>query len=303
MACAGFGHSMGATVIINLALLHPRLLSTIFAIEPIINKHSSGMNFVGLHAITNRRDTWTSRTDAESFFRKSLYCKSWDARIMQLWLHYGLRKCRNNATPHSASDPKEDAVMLVTTADQEALSFGRASYPKFGESLSSFVPSWERHVDIGVGSEHTKTNPFYRPEATMTFQALPRLRPSCFFLYGESSHMASANAQGRLDKREITGTANDGSGGIKMGRVQDKVIKGSHFCPFEHPYIVAKEAALWFQSEITTWRDAEEKEQKQWKAVPLDQRAMVDEDWGKWLSDVYGRRKAASTKQNVSSKL
>ncbi|CAG8978896.1 hypothetical protein HYALB_00005233 [Hymenoscyphus albidus] len=61
----GIGHSLGGCVMINLALLHPRLLTTVIAIEPVINKNGLEKHFTGAYPITFKRDTWPTRKEAE----------------------------------------------------------------------------------------------------------------------------------------------------------------------------------------------------------------------------------------------
>lgn len=60
----GLGHSLGGTVIINLALLHPRLLTTVIAVEPGIHKSPRDLNASSLYPITFTSDLWPSRSEA-----------------------------------------------------------------------------------------------------------------------------------------------------------------------------------------------------------------------------------------------
>lgn len=285
---------------VNLALLHPRLLTTLIAIEPVINKDAAGMNFVGTYGITFKKDKWPSRQAAEEFFRKNPFYKHWNPKTLDLFLQHGLRELSPPSQP--AQGAEGVAVTLTTTKDQEVLSFARAAYPKFGEPKSSFTPSPRKHADLGTGDERNMANIFYRPEAPMTYAALPRLRPSCFYIYGSKSHMAAANEQGRRDKREVTGTGRDGSGGVAQGRVQESVLKGSHFVPFESPGGVAEQSVQWLAAEMEQWRADEEAERKELESIPLNRRARLEDDWYKWVKAEFGnsapkpRDKAAKSK-------
>jgi pimeloyl-ACP methyl ester carboxylesterase len=71
MPIAAVGHSLGANIMVNLAFIHPRLLSTVVLLDPVIQKHASSAEGPNVaQQSTFRRDLWPSRADAEAAFRK-----------------------------------------------------------------------------------------------------------------------------------------------------------------------------------------------------------------------------------------
>jgi pimeloyl-ACP methyl ester carboxylesterase len=279
----GFGHSMGGNVIVNLALLHPRLLSTVVAVEPVINTSAHEMNFIGTYSLTFREDKWPSKDAAMKSIAKSPFFAKWKPRVLDLFRQHGLRDT-------SAGD-----ATLVTTKHQEVLSFARAAFPASrSASLADFTPDRVRHADLG--DDRHPGNAFYRPESTMTFQQLPFLRPSCLYIYGKRSHMSAANDKGRKDKLRHTGTATGGSGGAAAGRVQDVVVEGSHFAPFEQPEQIASLVSNWLDREMTAWRDEQAAENDAWQAVPLARRSTVSDDWIYWVLKLWGKKYVAQSK-------
>ncbi|KAI5362757.1 putative alpha/beta hydrolase-1 [Septoria linicola] len=288
----GFGHSMGGNVIINLALLHPRLIHAVVAIEPVINTLASEMNFMGTFPLTVKKDKWPSKDAAISSIAKSPFYAKWTPQVLDLYKEHGLRSLPKVLPPGDQSDPK-NAITLTTTKHQEVVSFARAAFPKSTEqNLESFTPDPVLHPDLG--DDRHPANAFYRPESTMTFQQLPFLRPSCFYIYGEKSHMAAANSKGRNDKLKATGTATGGSGGAAKGKVTEAVVKGSHFVPFEMPDEVALLAGRWFDNELARWRQEQEEEHRRMDAVPFEARSRVTEEWVQWVHRLWGRKKGDS---------
>ena len=68
--------------------MHPRLLSTLILIEPVILDGSDdGPNPALLSTI--RRDIWKTRAEAETALRKAF--AAWDRRALESFFKYGLR--------------------------------------------------------------------------------------------------------------------------------------------------------------------------------------------------------------------
>lgn len=274
----GIGHSMGGTILINLALMHPRLLSTIVLVEPMINKSAWKMNFAGILPISKKRDRWNSRDEAIAHFQRNVFYEKFDPRVTALYKEHGLR------------DEDDGSVTLITSKDQEALTFGRAVFPPSRDQLpADFAPDRRDYPDLPQGEDRNSQNAFYRPENTMTYHMLPFLRPSCLYIHGSASHFAAASAEGRKDKMEMTGVGVGGSGGAQLGRVQDQSVDGTHFAPFEHPEAVAERAATWIADRLAEWRDVEGREERAWQEVPHKDRRKMSDDWLFWAQKMYGR--------------
>jgi pimeloyl-ACP methyl ester carboxylesterase len=88
----GVGHSMGGCQLANLALLHPRLFETLILIDPVIQGKVSLLGNVSPAAASaKRRDRWPSREEALESFKKSKFYQTWDSRVLDRWVQYGLR--------------------------------------------------------------------------------------------------------------------------------------------------------------------------------------------------------------------
>lgn len=279
----GFGHSMGGVTMINLALIHPRLLTSIIAVEPILNKTTEGMHFGGLYPITFKRDKWPSYEAATKSILKSPFYKEWDPRIRELYTKYGFR---NLPTKHHPEEGTE-AVTTTTTKAQEILSFGKGAYPPNQRDLplDKWTPDPIRHPDLGEWRD--KGNAFYRPESIITFAQLPHLRPSVLFIIGENSPMYSSSPNGRKDILSATGTGVGGSGGVAKGMVAEAVVKGgSHLPVFTHSIHMAEEVVgPRIGEEMRKWAETERRELAEWETWEEGKRGQVDPDWEWWMRE------------------
>jgi len=279
----GFGHSMGAVVLLNLANMHQRLFTSIVTIEPVLNKSTYAMPMTGVFPLTFRKDRWATREEALTAFTKGPLYKNFHPDVVRLFGQYGLR------------DNADGTVGLTTTKAQELFAYARAAYPPSrSQTLEEFTPTRESHADIGLefgtGRERNPEEAFYRPEAQLAFAWLPFLKPSVLMIHGSKSHFIGSSPKGRKERVEAVGWATGGSGGVKDGRVQDVVIKGSHFVPMDNPSGVAKAAADWYASEMDRWYTLDEEERSAQEGVPVGQRAELSDDWKFWARKVYASR-------------
>ncbi|KAA8566793.1 hypothetical protein EYC84_009893 [Monilinia fructicola] len=191
----GIGHSFGANMLTNLALMHPRLLTTLIMLDPVIHEFASSPsgdpdpNSLS----TFRRDLWPSRAAAEASFRKSKAYSNWDPRVLDRWCQYGIRDTPTTIHPSSSTESK--AVTLTTTKHQECFSFMRPSWEAFSTDGKT-VTRPELIPDLYAQSP--VQYPFYRPEPFNTLLRLPQLRPSVFYVYGSTSTVC--NAASRVQK-------------------------------------------------------------------------------------------------------
>lgn len=127
--------------------MHPRLLTTLVLLDPVILKPSSALALPpSAQATTFRRDLWQSREDAESYFLKNKFYRNWDNRVLQRWLKYGIRNVPTEIYRLSSSVPKT-AVTLTTTKHQEAFTFLRPNY--HGRSHDgTIVINQDTHPDV-----------------------------------------------------------------------------------------------------------------------------------------------------------
>jgi pimeloyl-ACP methyl ester carboxylesterase len=280
---------MGGNVIVNLANLHQRLLTTIIAIEPILNKSAFRMSMSGVYPLTYRKDTWTSRATAVGAFCSGLAYRNFHPDVVELFGEYGLRK------------NIDGTVSLVTAKTQELSAYARAAYPSRDQALNTFTPTrsfhWDLGLESGTGRERNPEEPFYRPEALLAWAWLPFLKQSVLFLHGDRSHMIGSSAKGRAECAEATGWATGGSGGARDGRVKDVTVPGSHFVPMENPEGIASVAAKWLDVGYLRWAGEGEAERATWHAMPVGQRTRLTDDWKFWAKDAYsGKQSRSATK-------
>ncbi|KAK5120512.1 hypothetical protein LTR85_006167 [Meristemomyces frigidus] len=302
----GVGHSMGGNNLVNLSLMHPRLFTTLILIDPVMTRQPSREgNYFPARASTNRRDRWPSRKAAEASFKRSKFYQTWDPRVLDLWVKYGLRELPTYIHPYATAasgtppiitaDPStatippepttEQEVTLATTKHQEVFQFMRPNFVTDACPSPSTQPNPVTHPDVDPAA--APNEPFYRPEPLATFHKLQYLRPSVFYIFGDKSDL-SAPLQ-IADKLAQTGVGIGGSGGVKKGRVSEITFKGvGHLLPMEIVGETADASADWLENEVRQWRALEDIERRGWAAVPKEQKSVLSEEYrntmnGDWL--------------------
>ncbi|KAG0652302.1 abhydrolase domain-containing [Hyphodiscus hymeniophilus] len=267
----GMGHSMGGCHLATLSLMHPRLLSAIILIDPVINRYEKASENTIVRASTFRQDLWKSREDAERSFRRSKFYQAWDERVLQRWLKFGLRKVPTAVHP----DASGEQVTLSTTKHQEVFSFYRPNFQGQNESGEDIVDR-KTHADVDVTvAVHY---PFYRPEPPIIVDMLPRLRPSVLFLFGGLSDVCHPQIRSALMER--TGTGIGGSGGAKEGAVSEHTFEEiGHLIPMEAPAACSEVASEWLGKKLKAWAEKEAKFKEEWSKVSTREKLMVSEEW------------------------
>lgn len=259
----GIGHSFGACALTKLSLFHPRLFSSLVLIDPVIATHHPTMldSYLTPPVMSSkRRDTWPSREAAAAAFKKSRFYQSWNPRVFDRWITYGLME----RTPGSPE------VTLTTTKHQEVFTFARPSYHAVTEDGKS-IKDMDLVPDMDL--RHGPMTPIYRPEPGMVFSQLPFLRPWVLWIFGGTSYM-SMEFQ-RNEKVDQTGIGIGGSGGAAAGRVSSVVGEDwGHLIPLEAPEFVAKAAADSVAQTVKRWQ-AEEREYEAWTKKPFTERSQI----------------------------
>lgn len=230
----GLGHSMGATQLIHLALMHPRVLRGLFLIEPIVFPYSGRDQgrYPPALASLRRRECFPTVTAAVDHFHRSKVFGAWDPRVFEMWIKYGLR---------SGVSATQSPVVLTTSKNQELRTFVRP--------ILASPSSDDRRVQYpDLPSEAPPDTRLYRPEPWITFHNLPYLRPSTMFVFSDKSHHIPAEMRDAIVNQ--TGTGVGGSGGSSKGKVRSQILRGvGHFAPMEHPHLLAAQAVGWLQRE------------------------------------------------------
>ncbi len=214
---------------------------------------------------TYRRDVWPSREEAAHTFRTSKAYKSWDKRVLDLWVTHGLRDLP------TALYPEDSRGVTLTT-------------PKHHEVNTYFRPKFDpinKRTHPDIDPKTIDTFPFYRHEPERALKMLPFLRPSVLYIAGAKSPF------GQLALREArlstTGTAVGGSGGREQGKVEEAVLPVGHLVPFEAVSACAETTGNWIAKVLDEWREGEEK--FRWEKAEKETRNErgVGEEWMRQL--------------------
>jgi pimeloyl-ACP methyl ester carboxylesterase len=275
MPIVGVGHSLGANILVNLAYIHPRLLSTLVLLDPVIQDHESHASVSrGLHPAqqsTWRRDFWPSRADAEAAFRGRKFYQSWDPRVMDRWCKYGIRE-----TPTAIYPKEHGSATLTTTKHQECFTYLRPAWPAMSEDGKTLVRR-DMAPDLIPGT--VVESHFYRPEPPNTQARLGELRPSVLYIFGGESVMSSPHS--RQVKMKVTGAGFGGSGGAKIGRVEEAVLPGiGHLVAMEASKQCASSIASWLGREMPRF-SAEKRVYLEWAKRDLVEKSTLSEEWRK----------------------
>ncbi|KAF1837610.1 toxin biosynthesis protein-like protein [Decorospora gaudefroyi] len=263
----GVGHSMGGCQLANLSLLHPRLFETLILIDPVIQGKVSVIgNISPAAASARRRERWPSRAEAAKSFQKSKFYQTWDPRVLDRWVQFGLRELPTKLFP----DAKTPEVTLTTTRHQEVMTFLRPNFeprPHDKEPSSAHFtltnPKLNRRTHADMTPNATPQTPFYRGESTIVFNQLPALRPSVFYIFGELSFLTDDAAIEA--KMSLTGSGVGGSGGRAEGRVANVTVKGAgHLIPMEKVGESADRISKWIGKEMVRYWDWERKTEEEW---------------------------------------
>ncbi|KAG9768386.1 toxin biosynthesis protein-like protein, partial [Aureobasidium melanogenum] len=272
----GVGHSMGGAQLVNLAYMHPRLLTTLILIDPVIQKYSSVPPDVGpspARLSTFRRDVWPSRQEAAKGFESSKFYQTWDPRVLDLWIRDGLRDMPTLIHPE---DPPK--VTLTTPLHQEVFTFLRPNYEGYGHNGKPV--NRKTHPDLNPGLPGIY--PFYRAEGPQTFFRLPELRPSVLYVFGGKSDVGTP--ENCKAKMEATGVGVGGSGGAPAGRVKSVLFEDvGHLIAMEAVDRTADHASAWIAGELEIWKRDEEEHNRVWQAKSLVEKQTVDEQWKKMI--------------------
>lgn len=271
----GVGHSFGGNNLAGLALIHPRLFTSLILLDPVIvgqSPHSGGRG--APLASTFRRDLWPSREAAVAGFRKSPFYQSWDPRVLETWNKYGIRE-----TPTLLYPNEKGSVTLSTPKHYEVQTFIRAN---FSDPINGPLAPITNFSHPDVDPSLPPTELFYSPAPYMVLAQLPHLRPSVLYVFGGTSFMASPALN--AEKMGITGTGIGGSGGAAKGRVKEVVLEGvGHLVAMEAPVQTAENTAKWIGQEMQLWRQEAQKFAG-WAKIPAVEKQALSEKW----KDVLG---------------
>lgn len=261
---------------VNLAYIHPRLLTTLVLIDPVIQRYSSVAPDVGpspARLSTFRRDIWSSREEAAKGFKSSKFYQAWDPRVLDRFVKYGLRDLPTLLHP-TESSKKPPQVTLTTPVPQEVFTFLRPNYE--GNGVDGKAVNRQTHPDLNPILPTIA--PFYRAEGPQAFFRLQELRPSVLYVFGGQSDVGTPESC--KEKMDNTGVGVGGSGGAPLGRVRSVVFEDiGHLIAMEAVDRTAIHASEWVGSEIKQWKREEEEHNRNWNSKSLVEKQSIDEQW------------------------
>ncbi|KAI6369483.1 hypothetical protein MCOR25_004440 [Pyricularia grisea] len=271
----GIGHSLGGPVLAGVSLLHPRLFRSIMILEPIVGIWDCDANGTAVMVYSaTRHERFPSRDAAKAFFSKHPFYETWDPRIFEAWIRYGLQD-----DPES----KPPAVRLVTPRDQEVFSFLRPIAQRLSKDGKELEYDESRIQDFPFKERRPTEDYFYQPSGARLYTMLPHVRPSVLYVFGGASPASPPEVCKDLVTR--TGSGLGGSGGVGAGKVASYVIEGfGHLVPMERPKECAQQCAAWIGSEISRWRKEELEELQVWWSKPGPEKCVLTDQVMTWLS-------------------
>ncbi|KAJ5470465.1 hypothetical protein N7530_007822 [Penicillium desertorum] len=141
----GVGHSMGATQLALLSLVHPRLFTSLVLIEPAILPTMLPLKLYAFLTL-KRRDTWPSKSEALRSSTKS-YAR-WDSRVLERWNEHGYRNLHTIVSPQTDGETKPIAgpVTLTSSIYQESMLYLRPNF--MGHTTSALADlHFERKIN------------------------------------------------------------------------------------------------------------------------------------------------------------
>jgi pimeloyl-ACP methyl ester carboxylesterase len=268
----GVGHSMGASQLVHLALLHPALLQGLVLLDPVLQTANPGKPYG--RASTYRREVWPSREQARESFAKSKFYQAWDSRVLDKWVEYGLRDLPTEVFPDVNASESESPVTLTTAKHNEVHSFLRPLYKAdVNGSDSNRHPAY---TDLDP-RDYEPDYPFYRPEPAILFRRLHELKPPVQYIFGRHSPLSGAELNEQ--RLILTGSGVGGSGGRSQGRVSAMEIDCGHFIPMEEPNTAAAETAQFIDREFRRWGSQKVEFEAQWRRKPRPARVTLDDEW------------------------
>lgn len=234
----------------------------------------------------SRREVWPSRAEAAASFSRSASYQTWDPRVLERWVDYGIRDV-----------PGKDEVTLTTTKPQEVFNLVRPSWHAYDPRGKELIhPELVPDLDPSLNTRWP-THPVYCPEGTSTVRRLPNVRPSVFYVFGGKSNISTLELQD--EKMTLTGSGVGGSGGQANGRVK-KVVgeKNSHLIPMEDPVFCARVAADWIKAEVERWW-VDERNYEDWTQKSTEEKTTLSSDWEKHIGVPGNRNGKDKTKAKI----
>ncbi|CAG8899638.1 unnamed protein product [Penicillium egyptiacum] len=258
------GHSMGATQLTMLSLVHPRLFTSLVLMEPALTTTIWPHQLFVLLTL-KRRDTWPSKSEAIESAAKS-YAR-WDSRVLKRWNEHGYRNLQTvSPQTDGESKPFDGPVTLTTSIYQEAMVYLRPDFMGHTTSAladSTKAPPHDPLMYPDIIDPPRPARPFYRSEARIALNMLKHIRPPVFYLFGGESQVTTPKDQAQILER--TGAGIGGSGGVKHSQVEKTVMLDcGHMVPMENVNESASLIGTWVGQSVQRWHEDEQRVHQRW---------------------------------------
>ena len=275
----GIAHSFGAAALANLAHFHPRLLTSLILLDPVISPYASTPGPISESPAAfslRRRALWTPRSEAQSKFEKNPFYKAWDPRVLDRWMEFGIRDVKEGEVQSiTGEEGNGGEVTLSTTKHQENFTFFRPSHQAYNAEGKELIhPELVPDIDP---SGSIPNYPFYRPEPSLTLSRLPTLRPSVLYIRGGTSNISTPEVVAECMR--LTG---QGRGGSR--RAENVMLEGcGHLVPMEAPGECARFASGWVGREVRRWWEGEGRRFEEWKGKSVEEKTKLGPDWYEFI--------------------
>ena len=270
----GLGHSMGCNQLVYLSHWHPRLFDSLVFVEPGMDCHfGKGIVVPWSYQWLKRKDSWQTREDAERDLIKLHAAKSWDPRVVRRLTRYGIYERDDTSKKEwSATTPKEQIVTLIARCNPEKFGVGPGGLENLTLEQRGKVPDVDPEAWTSSGG-------FYRTELKGAWDLLAHVRPWVLYVNGDNSPFFGRPTT-RDERAKITGTGVGGNGGLRLGAVEQEIIKdGTHTLVFEQQMCeVADVVSKWLGKEVKRWQDGSKRRMQEWQSKTVAQRQMVPKE-------------------------
>jgi len=219
-----------------------------------------------------RKAESATRDEAAKELVRAHQAGGWDERAKERLTKYGIYE--ENGTWRSTT-PKEQIAALVCNFNPKRL----------GVDGIEGMTMEEREEIPDVDPQAWNPGSFYQSALKESWHLLPHIRPRVLYVNGEKSPFFG-RPRTRDERARITGTGVGGSGGMKVGAVEQVVIKdGEHTMVFEKQLgEVADHVARWLGTDVKRWQQGEQKRMEEWRAKSVAERKSVPEGYEEALA-------------------
>ncbi|KAL8806335.1 MAG: hypothetical protein Q9223_004023 [Gallowayella weberi] len=250
-------------------------------------------------ASTFRTDAWANRAAAGDAFRKNPMFRSFDPKVLELYLQHGLRELPTTIYPDLPRDSSGDGskpVTLTTTKHQEVWTFARSNFTPQTSANDGHISNEERLLNPNADPGFDLPLLFNRSECLVTHRNLPHVRPFVYYVYGGKSPFSPPQA--RMKKESCTGTGIGGNGGAKAGNVKTYVVEnGDHFLPFTNPNGLAETMAAFVAEGLRRFQKDETMLENLDRQKSERDRLVVSKTWRE------GVKKPGNARRPIANKL